>query len=496
MRHQRYTRLESDGEFQTAHPHDNLDLFESVNERYKHSSLGSIEGKFSLPPDPNTWGSAVSRDQREPDDDFHDSARERPETSLFSSRGLRNVGCLLVLISMILGLFVGYPIVSYTQKLSVPMIGVNATGQVPLLTGGWGLIDVDTPQDAHTYKSFDAGKELQLVFSDEFNVNGRTFYPGDDPYWEAVNLHYWQTNNLEWYDPEAVTTENGALKITLSRKTTHGMNFQGGMIQTWNKFCFTGGLVVASVVLPGFSNVAGLWPAIWSMGNLGRAGYGASLDGLWPYSYDACDVGTLKNQTLNGEPHLATIDGDAEFGGVLSYLSGQRLSRCTCDGESHPGPKHPDGSFVGRAAPEIDMFEAQVGTNFDKVGGTLHGEVSQSAQWAPFNYKYEWPENGNTRIVRDSSVTVENGYKGGVYQQATSYVTKTDPECYSMEGGCFSIYGFEYKPGYNEGYISWMSNNRLSWTIKGSGLAADENVKISARPISQEPMVLTISSRF
>ncbi|KAG7095456.1 hypothetical protein E1B28_006198 [Marasmius oreades] len=394
---------------------------------------------------------------------------------------------------MILGLFVGYPIVSYTQKLSVPMIGVNATGQVPLLTGGWGLIDVDTPQDAHTYKSFDAGKELQLVFSDEFNVNGRTFYPGDDPYWEAVNLHYWQTNNLEWYDPEAVTTENGALKITLSRKTTHGMNFQGGMIQTWNKFCFTGGLVVASVVLPGFSNVAGLWPAIWSMGNLGRAGYGASLDGLWPYSYDACDVGTLKNQTLNGEPHLATIDGDAEFGGVLSYLSGQRLSRCTCDGESHPGPKHPDGSFVGRAAPEIDMFEAQVGTNFDKVGGTLHGEVSQSAQWAPFNYKYEWPENGNTRIVRDSSVTVENGYKGGVYQQATSYVTKTDPECYSMEGGCFSIYGFEYKPGYNEGYISWMSNNRLSWTIKGSGLAADENVKISARPISQEPMYLLIN---
>ena len=49
------------------------------------------------------------------------------------------------------------------------------------------------------------------------------------------------------------------------------MNFQGGMIQSWNKFCFTGGLVVASVVLPGFSNVAGLWPAIWTMGNLGEA---------------------------------------------------------------------------------------------------------------------------------------------------------------------------------------------------------------------------------
>ena len=32
---------------------------------------------------------------------------------------------------------------------------------------------------------------MQLVFSDEFNTDGRTFYPGDDPYWEAEDLHYW-----------------------------------------------------------------------------------------------------------------------------------------------------------------------------------------------------------------------------------------------------------------------------------------------------------------
>ena len=51
------------------------------------------------------------------------------------------------------------------------------------------------------------------------------------------------------------------------------------MMSTWNKFCFTGGLVETAVSLPGLSNVAGLWPAVWAMGNLGRAGYGASLDG-------------------------------------------------------------------------------------------------------------------------------------------------------------------------------------------------------------------------
>ncbi len=32
---------------------------------------------------------------------------------------------------------------------------------------------------------------MVLVFSDEFNVDGRSFYPGDDPYWEAEDYHYW-----------------------------------------------------------------------------------------------------------------------------------------------------------------------------------------------------------------------------------------------------------------------------------------------------------------
>lgn len=95
----------------------------------------------------------------------------------------------------------------------------------------------------------------------------------------------------------------------------------------------------------------------WTLGNLGRAGYGATLDGLWPYTYDTCDVGTLANQTRDGLPVQATIDGDPQHGDSLSYLPGQRLSRCTCPGESHPGPMHSDGTFVGRAAPEIDVFE-------------------------------------------------------------------------------------------------------------------------------------------
>lgn len=59
------------------------------------------------------------------------------------------------------------------------------------MNGKFALIDPDTPLDARTKMSWRDNKEWTLVFSDEFNVDGRTFYPGEDPYWEAVDLHYW-----------------------------------------------------------------------------------------------------------------------------------------------------------------------------------------------------------------------------------------------------------------------------------------------------------------
>ena len=36
-----------------------------------------------------------------------------------------------------------------------------------------------------------------VKFSDEFNIDGRTFYPGDDPYFQAVDLWYGVTQDLE-----------------------------------------------------------------------------------------------------------------------------------------------------------------------------------------------------------------------------------------------------------------------------------------------------------
>lgn len=140
------------------------------------------------------------------------------------------------------------------------------------------------------------------------------------------------------------------------------------------------------------------------------------------------------------------MNGDGNVDGVLSFLPGQRLSRCTCPGESHPGPMHADGTFVGRAAPEIDVLEAQV------VGVPLTGIVSQSAQWAPFNAAYHII-NASDSYTIDNPTSFYNTYVGGAFQQATSAITATDPQCYELTGGCYSVYGFEYRPGFDGGFV-------------------------------------------
>ncbi|KZP20198.1 glycoside hydrolase family 16 protein [Athelia psychrophila] len=461
------------------------------------SKLSALASEYSLSPDVSQWGFNVSPAVIEADDELHTPDDPKSKSfgrgTIFSDRGWMNLGCLIILSSALMTLFIGYPLISYIRKTSMSdnggfnLGGTNGTGQVPSM-GNWGLIDIHTPQSAYTTTSLTGdGTELDLVFSDEFNTAGRTFYPGDDPYWEAVDLHYWATNNLEWYDPAAITTENGSLVITLSEKQTHGLDYQGGMLQTWNKFCFTGGYIEASVSLPGVNNIQGFWPAIWTMGNLGRAGYGATLEGMWPYVYDACDVGTVANQSVNGVPAAASVGGSKSVDYVLSYLPGQRLSRCSCPGSPHPGPMHSDGTYVGRSAPEIDMFEAQMS------GTPLTGQVSQSAQWAPFDAAYIWANSSANEIIFDTDLTALNTYIGGDTQQATSGVTEVNQECYEGTGGQYGIYGFEYVPGFDNAYITWIANGAAAWTLNVAGMGANSETAISARAIPQEPMYLIMN---
>jgi beta-glucanase (GH16 family) len=56
--------------------------------------------------------------------------------------------------------------------------------------------------------------------------------------------------------------------------------------------------------------------------------------------------------------------------------------------------------------------------------------------------------------------------------------------------GCFAIYGFEYKPGFDDAYITWINDNKVAWTMKAGGVGANQLVDISARPVPQEPMYI------
>lgn len=69
------------------------------------------------------------------------------------------------------------------------------------------------------------GEKQVLVFSDEFNTDGRSFYDGDDPYFQAVDIWYGATMDLEVSFVEllgvsaALTFSSGTTPIRLSLKT-------------------------------------------------------------------------------------------------------------------------------------------------------------------------------------------------------------------------------------------------------------------------------------
>lgn len=80
---------------------------------------------------------------------------------------------------------------------------------------------------------------------------------------------------LHYYSHDNVRTTKGVLNITTEQKVNSYKAFdekkkvfyadkkyiQSGMLQSWNKFCFVGGVVEFSAKLPGDPLKGGLWPA-------------------------------------------------------------------------------------------------------------------------------------------------------------------------------------------------------------------------------------------
>ena len=97
--------------------------------------------------------------------------------------------------------------------------------------------------------------------------------------------------------------------------------------------------------------------------------------------------------------------------------------------------------------------------------------------------------------MANSSVCQVNNFKGGIFQQATSAICVTDQEAYTQLAATpdeivFSTYGYEYKPGYEGSYISWINNGQLAWTMQQSAVGENAAARISSRGVSNEPMYL------
>ncbi len=114
----------------------------------------------------------------------------------------------------------------------------------------------------------------ELVFADEFD--------GSDLSDDWVTCYWWQVDGgctiasndeLEWYRPEAVSVDDGALELTASvdpQETTDGdvLPYQSGLVTTGHLdndtddigFAFTYGYIEARIQLP---EGDGLWPAVW-----------------------------------------------------------------------------------------------------------------------------------------------------------------------------------------------------------------------------------------
>ena len=231
----------------------------------------------------------------------------------------------------------------------ISLLSVVASGGVT--SAAW--IDEDTPEKLRTTKSLVDGSTYHLVMSDEFNVPHRSFADGHDPTWTALDksdddysasgggsLHFYNSTMVTT-TPDGMLTIQSVLEdttwthldIVKKEQVTKTTHFKSGMIQSWNKFCFTGGIIEVDVILPGEPDIGGLWPALWLLGNLGRATYEGSTNNLWPWSYDTCDRKKQDSQVISA-----------------------------CNNANHYGLN----KNQGRGATEIDILELMAGDSGGK----------------------------------------------------------------------------------------------------------------------------------
>jgi len=332
-------------------------------------------------------------------------------------------------------------------------------------------------------------RTYDLVFSDEFNTPGRTFHDGEDPKWTAMEKndytndaqHYYAASNVYTNDDgelviktEAADTEIIGYSDVKKKKIHDIKHFRSAMLQGWNKFCFTGGIVETEVVLPGKHNVGGLWPAFWLLGNLARHTYVGSSEHVWPFASRVCTPKASTAQLING-----------------------------CQKTAHYGMD----AGVGRGAPEIDIFEVQPGDTPGNHGKFLESPVGQpfmsaSYQVAPGRPQRVgggyWPGPGMWYDgLAGGNNSVLNIFFYGAYNH---FLSDTDPATQDYWSDAISYnkqltkehfvrkhkYRLEWelpKENITDGYLNWFLDDELVLKINGTGIVeAGLGSEISTEP--------------
>ena len=197
-----------------------------------------------------------------------------------------------------------------------------------------------------------------------------------------MNKNDYTNMALHFYHASAVTTSGGSLNITTAFSPTSFMSaedtkgyvemtkrrkaYSSGMVQGWNKFCFTGGILEIRAKLPGRYDVGGLWPGMWMMGNLARATYVASSDWIWPWSYDECDralqrkvTRSMRDLTNRGVERDATRDGMRTDAAARGSKDGD--ARRGDDDDDANGATRPRDGRTSEARDAINGSRATVG---------------------------------------------------------------------------------------------------------------------------------------
>lgn len=365
--------------------------------------------------------------------------------------------------------------------------------------------DPSTPASAKTLVDSQSTTQT-LVFSDEFSSKDRNFANGHDSKWTALDIGDTSNQGAAFYMPSQASVVDdplypdvSAMQILTENKSHTGdsptgekgiyMPFRSAMLQSWNKFCFTGGSIEFRARQP---RGGGYWPALWIFGNLGRAVYQNSNTGLWPWSYNECDADL---QLPPGDPaqRISACDDQAEDSGLLP--------------------------FQGRGATELDVLEGAVTNTGLKsyVVGSLQLSPGIPSYFRPPMFGFPTISGPGQWYNGLSFGPPVKGLATGGFANNGWYGPPWGADCPTgcpdaLSGGFVDLddldtrywtYRMEWKTG-PDGHLSWYYDNEFVWAMSASSFGAysvcadrggtKECTRTPKRMIPEEPMSIVMNT--